>query len=109
MQRDFQDVLTDLDEGKVHRQLTEMLPELVKAVVESRKAGFINLKITVRPENRQVFLKADVTSKIPRATTESTLFFPDEEGDLHRSDPKQQTLRDVPLRPNNLRNLKEEG
>lgn len=99
MERDFQDVLTDLDEGKVHAQLTEKLPEIVRAVMATGKAGALSLTLSVTRENRMVVVKADVKTKTPQPATESTLFYTSEDGVLRRDDPKQPALRGVPLRP----------
>jgi hypothetical protein len=66
--------------------------------------GDLTLKIKFKKENRGTLsVETDVKTKIPKPATERTLFFPDEAtGDLHREDPKQPPLRNVPLRPTPL-------
>lgn len=99
MEREFLDVLTDLDDGKVHAQLTRMLPELVKAVMDTGKSGSLSLTIKVKRENRMLLVTSDVKTKLPQPATESTLFYATEEGVLRRDDPKQPALRHVPMNP----------
>ena len=107
--RSFQDVLTDLDEGKVHEQLTAQLPDLVKRVMETGKAGTITLTLRVKKENRMAVVNADVKVKLPAPATDSTLFYATEDGVLRRDDPKQPVLRNVSMTPPTLiKTVKEE-
>lgn len=94
--RDFQDVLTDLDDGEVHRQLTELWPQVVRAVRETNKVGAMTLTLTAKLERgTMVVVVPKVTTKMPAPATGPTLFYTDEEGNLTRNDPKQQTLKVV--------------
>jgi hypothetical protein len=94
--RDFQDVLTDLDDGKVHEQLTKLWPEVVRAVRETNKAGTITLQLTAKLERgTMVVVVPKVTTKLPAPATSPTLFYTDEEGNVHRNDPKQLPLKNV--------------
>lgn len=98
-ERDFYDVVADLDDGAVHFQLTRELRELVKAACDTQKAGSMVLKLKVKPDGRTVIITADVRSTPPKPATGSTFFFPDEVGDLRREDPKQPTLRNLDTKP----------
>jgi hypothetical protein len=92
--RDFQDILTDLDDGNVHRELTAKLREVVRGVLAAKQPGALTIKLSVRLEGeRQIVVNAKVTPTIPAAKPGMTMFFPDESGDLRKEDPKQQPLR----------------
>lgn len=100
--RDFQDVLTDLDNGQFHEQLSELWPKLVKAVLETHKAGTLTISLSVSTDSdRTVLVKPKVSTKVPTKSTHESVFFTDEEGGTHRHDPRQQTLTVVQMpKPN---------
>lgn len=94
--RDSQDVLTDLDSGGVHNELSVEINRLVAAVRETRKAGTLTLQLNVKLSERDlVVVRAEVKSKIPRPATEATSFFVDDEGGLSIHNPRQLKLKDV--------------
>jgi hypothetical protein len=93
--RDFQDVLTDLDDGHVHEELTARLRDLVTACRDSQQPGKLTLTINVKPDGRQFVVVPKVTAQIPTRKAGITMFFADDAGDLRRDDPRQQQLRDV--------------
>jgi hypothetical protein len=98
--RDFQDVLTDLDEGRVHEQLTALWPAVVKAVRETNKVGSLTLTLTAKLERgTMVVVVPTVATKMPAPATGPTLFYTDEEGNLTRDDPKQIPLKVVAPTP----------
>lgn len=108
-ERDFYDVVADLDDGKVHHQLTVELRRLVKACIDTQKAGTLTFKIKAKPDGRTVIVTSDVRSSPPQPATGSTFFFPDEVGDLRREDPKQPTLRNLDVKaPAPLKSIKPE-
>lgn len=94
--RDFQDVLTDLDDGRVHEQLTKIWPEVVRAVRETNKPGSLTLTLHAKVERgTMVVVVPKVTTKLPAPGVSPTLFYTDEEGNVHRNDPKQLPLKNV--------------
>lgn len=96
IQRDFQDILTDLDDGKVHQQLGEQLATLVRAVVATAKQGKLVLDLTIKPDGSRTFLAvAKVKTTLPQGATDATRFYATDEGTLTRSDPKQLPLKHV--------------
>lgn len=97
--RDFQDILTDLDEGRVHEELTHQLREVVRAVRKSNRAGKLTLTIDLRMEGRQFVVNANVKPTIPTPKPGFTMFFADDEGDLRQEDPKQVPLKHIGDRP----------
>lgn len=64
--RDFQDILTDLNDGETHEELTAKLREVVRAVVASKQPGALTVKLNVRLEGeRQVIITPKITPTIP--------------------------------------------
>lgn len=97
--RDFQDILTDLDDGHVHEELTHQLREVVRACRTAKRAGSLTLKIDIRPEGeRQFVINASVKPNIPTPKPGITMFFASDEGDLRKEDPKQIPLKHVDQR-----------
>lgn len=94
--RDFQDMLTDLDDGKVHEQLTELWPKVVQAVRDCNKPGALTLTLHVKLDRgTMAVVAAKVTTKMPAPSMSATLFYTDEEGNTTRNDPKQLPLKNV--------------
>lgn len=96
MARPFADVLRDLSAGKTYDDLTAGLAELVDAVMTTRKAGELSLKLSVRPNGENsVRVCDDIKVKVPQPARGETLFFTTSSGSLLRNDPRQP---DLPLR-----------
>lgn len=98
-QKSFDDLITDLDDGELRNRLTEELQQVVRGVRRSNLAGSLILKLSVKPDGRAILIIPQVTTKIPTAKSNSTLFYDTEDGDLSRNDPKQLTLRTVAPKP----------
>lgn len=98
MARPFADVLRDLAAGQVYDDLTSSLGEIVTAVLETRKAGEMTLKIKVKPNGEgSVVVAAEMKNKVPEPAKGETLFFATSSGSLLRNDPRQAAfdLREV--------------
>jgi hypothetical protein len=89
----FGAVLQELDKGRVHTRLSELLTQLVAAVVDTGKKGSLTLQLVVEPNKDDVTYT--VSPKVKLASPEEergTLFFADDDGNLTRTDPRQQVL-----------------
>lgn len=88
--RPFADVLRELDKGRVHSELSDGLQELIAAVQDVRKGGTIQLtlKVDAAKADGMVEVSATVAKKTPRRARTS-VFFVDDEHNLHRNDPRQ--------------------
>jgi len=86
------DILRDIRGGRVVRQASRLLNELVLAVDETGKPGELTIVIKVKPEKGGGSAK-DLTVacklKKPLEDLPNAIFFSDTAGDLHRSDPAQ--------------------
>ena len=93
--RPFLSFLQEYQRGELHDELSTALNELVTAVQGVGKKGSLTLQIEVQlagKRRNQVFVKADVKSKLPEADREESIFFVDRDGNLTRQDPEQLEL-----------------
>lgn len=82
--------------GKTLLDAQAQLQALVKACSDTGKKGTLTIKLTVgAAEDSTVVLSDDISSKIPKPTTSSTVFYADEDGALFREDPKQKEFAEI--------------
>ena len=94
--RSILDLLKELEGGQFVDELTNILPKITQAVMETRKAGALKISLKFSPTGRgSVEVDAEFDEKIPEHDRSSTTFFVDGELNLVRNDPNQPTL---PLR-----------
>lgn len=100
--RPFADFLREQSGGKSHDELSEGLHDLIAKVSDTGKAGSITYVVTVKPlkDDLEVFIVSDeIKLKLPEHDRKASMFYPDENGNLTRTDPRQLTfdsLREVP-------------
>lgn len=101
--RPFADVLTEINRGRDHTELSNELQALVQAVRDTGKKGSLTLSLTVVPSKVDNGLEiiAGIKTTLPKFDRSASLFFADEEGNLTRTDPRQLTL---PLGPTLVKN-----
>ena len=91
-------ILTTLQEhrkGALVARLTEASEEVVRAVLEHGKAGKLTLELTYKPKGEnQLELVPKVITRPPEPDVSPGVFFGDEEGKVHRSDPRQYDIED---------------
>jgi hypothetical protein len=90
------DILRDIRKGKPVEQATALLADIVRAVDETGMAGSVTIILTVKPAKlggSEKTLIAEVKAKKPIAEIAPTVFFSDEDGDLHRVDPTQEEMK----------------
>lgn len=93
--RDFAAFLLELAKGRPHRELSEALAEVSKAVVETGKAGKLQLTLQIKQQkgvDGAVLITDDIKKSVPRYDRPATIFYAGEDGELTRSDPHQQAL-----------------
>ena len=84
--------LAPLSEGEIVPDLTNKIHEVVRAVRDTGKAGTIKLSLKISPcegSDRQVVVNADIDAKTPQMARPMSIYFTDENGGLHRQDPRQ--------------------
>lgn len=97
--RSFQDVLTDIDQGRLHDQLTAAVPKIIEAVKETNRGGSLSLTLNFKPDSKgRVNVSGKVSRKVPEPSLGSTIFYTDDVGYPHLSDPRQMDLKVVGIR-----------
>lgn len=96
------DVLRDIRRGRPVEEATAALADVVRAVDETGKAGSVTITLHVKPAKHggpEKTLLCEVKSKKPIADIAPAIFFSDDDGDLHRVDPRQEEmpLGEVPM------------
>jgi hypothetical protein len=88
-------LLLELDNGQVHSELTDAIAELVQLVQETGKGGSVALKINFAPAKLRdpaVLISSEISLRKPKLARDPSIRFTDENGGLHRSNPRQQEL-----------------
>lgn len=92
----FTDVLGEIENGQILRDLTEAYYEIIQAAMEVRKGGSLSLTVSFSPTGKgTVEVDARFSKKVPEHDRPSTTFFVGRDFSLQRSDPNQPRL---PLR-----------
>jgi hypothetical protein len=95
-QQEFAAALVQTDKGRLHEKASEELTELLKAIRETNKPGSITITLKFTPDKgsdgERVVVAGSVTTKKPAFDPRTSIFFLDEDGGLHRSDPRQHAL-----------------
>lgn len=95
IENSFTTVLTNQRKGALLTDLSRALQEATQSVREHKKQAVITLKITIAPANGDasvVQVCDDITVKVPKKESQSTIFYPTDENTLSRKDPNQQEM-----------------
>lgn len=90
----FTHALGHLEYGRTNDEIDLKLNDCIQASKETGKSSEITIKLTIKPSQsgQQIFMVADIKAKIPKFPREQTIFFPTEDSDLKRNDPRQNTV-----------------
>ena len=90
------EVISAQRKGRCLVEAQQQLQELVKACADTGKKGKLTITLEVIPaEIGTVVVRDDVTAKLPKPERSSTSFYADEQGALHREDPRQPEFEEV--------------
>lgn len=84
--------LAPLAEGMLVPDFNIALRNVVRGVRDTGKDGSIALKLKIEPakgSKSQLIVRASIEEKTPQPPRPMNIFFDDEDGGLHRSDPRQ--------------------
>lgn len=93
--RPFMDFLREHRNGATHDELSDALQDLVAGVTAENKSGTMTFTISIKPMGRDsgaLEVAADIKVKPPKTQPGVSIFFPTPENNLHRQDPRQQSL-----------------
>lgn len=90
----FSDTLRKLRRGRTHSELSRELQDLVQAVTTTGRQGTLTLTLKVSRSKATGMVEIDDTVKVklPEPQRDASMFFADDDGNLHRSDPNQDEL-----------------
>lgn len=100
--RPFADWLREQSRGMTHDELSEALRDLTARVRDTGKKGSLQLTVTVatlKGETDVLVVSDEIKLRLPEHDRKASLFYPDADGNLTRTDPNQLTfesLREVP-------------
>lgn len=89
------DILREIRKGRPVEEATIALNDVVKAVDETGKSGSVTIVLKISPAKHggpEKTIVAEVKAKKPIAEIAPAVFFSDDEGDLHRVDPRQEEM-----------------
>ena len=79
--------------GGTATELSDGLAELVRRVADTGKKGSISLTVAVEPmkggDGKTMVVKDSINLKLPEYDRTASVYFTDEDGRLHRNDPRQ--------------------
>lgn len=90
--RPFDEILAEMSQGDVLRELTTELAKVVHACEDTGKKGDLVVKFKIAPGPKMVHVACDIKATIPRPSLEATSFFVDADGSLSVDNPKQTEL-----------------
>ena len=89
----FAHVLHNVNKGRTEIEINDELTEVIKAVRNTESPGEVRVTLKINPGNgNELYLTADVRTKIPKKKSAASMFYADDEGGLHRDDPNQMNL-----------------
>lgn len=90
----FLKVIQNHRKGGALTDLAAALREVAGAVSLVGKPGVVILKLNLLPSKAGAFIVVDdISTKVPKADKEGSIFYADENHNLQREDPKQQVLQ----------------
>lgn len=100
MQRPITDLLRDLRNGLLLDDLANQMQELVTAVESTGKGGSLTLKLDVKPFEKHggaMVVRDTIKVTAPKIESSGTVLFATPEGNLQRSNPRQDDLPGIRL------------
>ncbi len=88
----FNEVIKSAQTGKFDDDITTAMQEVVTAVRSTHKPGTLTINLKFEDTGEQIAMMCDVRKKVPTKTRQAALFFPDNDGNLHRKNQMQQEL-----------------
>lgn len=101
--RPFSDWLREQSKGATHDELSEALHELTARVADTRRPGSLTFTVSIKPlkgaaDSDALTVTDQIKLKLPEHDRKASLFWPDADGNLRRTDPNQlsfESLREV--------------
>lgn len=89
------EILSTQRKGKCLIEAQEKFQELVQRCIDTGKKGKFTLVLTVAAADSTVVLNDKITTNNPEPDKIGTTFYADDDGSLHREDPRQPEFKAV--------------
>ena len=88
------DIITQIEKGFFVEQISSECREIVKGCMMNMKKGKLTIEINFDPDPKTETMRITGKHKatIPTPTPRASLFFPDDEGNLSRTDARQHVM-----------------
>lgn len=93
--QDFLVFLSGINKGRTVTEASEKLQELVAAIENTGKGGKLTINLTIKPAGANsdaVTVTDEVLLKAPKLNRPASIFFPDADHNLVRTNPNQSEL-----------------
>ncbi len=91
----FSEIITELDYGKVHQQLSEELQKIVDGVQLHGTKGQLVVTLDVKKEGDRAVIACDSKVKVPKEKMHDSLYYFQPNGGLSREDPRQLSIKNL--------------
>lgn len=88
----FAEIIEEMSDGDVEKQLTNQLAEVVRACEATKKKGKLTVTFHIVPGPKMMAMAVDIKATIPKPAIESQQFFVDDKGGLHIENPRQTAM-----------------
>jgi len=88
----FTDVLREYRKGALADEATAELGKVVRSVMETGQAGELTVKLKIKPQKGDrgiIIMSGEIAAKAPREALPDAIFYADDDGGLHRREPRQ--------------------
>lgn len=92
---DFAAVLRQHNKGVAYAELCKALAEVTAACKKTGKKGSVSLTLSIEPQPKMgnvIKLTDSIRTKVPAPDRVGSMWYPDEQGGLHRNNPEQHEL-----------------
>lgn len=101
--REFASFLLEQARGKTHEELSQALHDVTKKVIETGKKGSVTLTLTLglldKDPANGLIVTDEIKTKLPEHDRPASMFFPTDDGNLSRRDPRQMSFDDLATLP----------
>lgn len=91
------DILGSMRNGAADRAASDLFTKVVQAVQTTGKKGSVTIKFDIgkmKGGDTEIEIKASLSHKVPTEDIQVGIYYPDENGGLHRTDPRQLSFID---------------
>lgn len=91
----YSSIVAQMRGGAADAAITETMKKVVEAVYRTGKAGSVTLKLNIaklKDGDTELEIQPKISAAIPQVDLPKGIYYPDERGNLHRTDPRQLSM-----------------